>query len=165
MKMIKQIIHISALAAVVSAFSLSHAAQSPVQISSKVQELVQTVDENGKSKLKAVEANAVVPGDRILYTTTFTNNGNKASDKIVITNPIPNNTRYLGGTATGKDFAITYSVDHGKSWGTAQSLQVKLKDGKVRAAEASDYTHIRWEYRRALQPTEVKAVTFQTQLL
>ena len=46
-----------------------------------------------------------------------------------------------------------------------QSLKVKLKDGSERAAAASDYTHIRWEYRRSLQPAEAEAVSFQTQLL
>ena len=165
MKIIKQIIHVSALAVLLSTMSASHAASSPIQISSKVQELVQVVDDKGQSHFKAVSAEEIVPGDRILYTTTFTNSGDKASDKIVITNPVPKNTRYLGGTAKGENCVITYSVDNGSSWGSVQSLKVKLKDGSERAAAASDYTHIRWEYRRSLQPAEAEAVSFQTQLL
>lgn len=165
MKLIKNIIQVSSLVAALSMISASYAAAPPIQLGSKVQELVQVLDEKGQPHFKAVDATEIVPGDRILYTTTFKNNGDKPSDKIVISNPIPENTRYLGGTAKGENCVITYSVDEGKSWGHAQSLKVKLKDGTVRAAVASDYTNIRWEYRRSLQPTEAKAVSFQTQLL
>jgi len=164
MKLSKQIIHASILTAALSLMNASYAA-SPIALSSKVQELVQVVDEKGKPHLKAVEADKIVPGDRILYTTVFKNNGDQASDKIVISNPIPANTRYLTGTAKGENCVITYSVDNGSSWGNVKSLKVKLKDGTVRAAKASDYTNIRWEYRRSLQPSEAKAVSFETQLL
>ncbi|RVU85727.1 DUF11 domain-containing protein [Leucothrix sargassi] len=163
MKILKKFIHVSALAAALSVAGVSFAA-APIELSSTVQELISVVDEQGKTQFKAVAADAVVPGDRILYTTTFKNNSDKASDKIVITNPIPKNTRYLNGTAKGEHSVITFSVDNGKSWGTPQSLKVTQKDGTARAAEASDYTNIRWEYRRSLQPAEVETVSFQTQL-
>jgi uncharacterized repeat protein (TIGR01451 family) len=130
-----------------------------------VQELIQVVDAKGQSHFKAVDATEIVPGERILYTTTFKNSGSQASDNIIISNPIPENTRYLGGTAKGENCVITYSVDDGDSWGSAESLKVKLKDGTFRSAEASDYTNIRWEYRQSLKPTEARAVSFQTQLL
>ncbi len=165
MKLIKKIIHVSALAAILSTMSVSQAAAPPIELTSDVQELVTVLDANGKSQFKAVAADEIVPGDRILYTTTFKNNGDKASDKIIVSNPIPDNTRYLSGTAKGENSVITYSVDNGVSWGSVQSLKVKLKDGTVRAAEASDYTNIRWEYRRSLKPTEAKTVSFQAQLL
>ena len=164
MKIVKQIIHVSALAATLAMAGASYAA-APVEVTSKVQELVEVVNEQGQTQYKAVGTAEIVPGDRVLYTTTFKNNGDKASDNIVITNPIPKNTRYLGGTAKGENCVITYSVDNGKSWGSEASLKVALKDGTARDAQASDYTNIRWEYRRSLQPTEAKAVSFQTQLL
>jgi len=146
-------------------FGSAQAKQAPVEVISQVQELVQVVDQEGKKHLKAVKANEITPGDRILYTTTITNKGAQPSDKIVITNPVPAHSRYLDGTATGEHCIITYSADGGKSWGSAQSLKVRQKDGQWRAAEASDYTHIRWQYRGSLLPSEVKKISFQTQLL
>ena len=146
-------------------FANAQATPTPVQIVSKVQELVQVVDQNGKKQLKAVNADAITPGDRILYTTTISNKGVQPSDNIVITNPIPAHSRYLSGSAKGEHCVITYSADGGKSWGNAQSLKVRQKDGQWRAAQASDYTHIRWQYRRSLLPSEVKKISFQTQLI
>lgn len=146
-------------------FSSIQAAPTPVQITSEVQELIEAVDQDGNAYLQAVEASEITPGDRILYVTTVSNKGAQASDNIIITNPIPVHSRYLSGTAEGEHFVITYSVDGGKSWGNAQSLQVRQKDGKMRAAQASDYTHIRWQYRGSLMPSEVKQISFQTQLL
>ena len=165
MKSINKMLVASSILGLSVLFAGAQAKTNPVQIDSNVQELIQVVDQNGKSHLKAVKADEITPGDRILYTTTISNKGNQASDSIVITNPVPAHSRYLGGTAKGEHFVITYSVDGGKSYGNSQSLQVRLKDGKMRAAEASDYTHIRWEYRRSLLPAEVKNISFQTQLL
>lgn len=165
MKSINKMLVASSILGLSVFFANAHAKTNPVQIDSNVQELIQVVDQNGKSHLKAVKADEITPGDRILYTTTISNKGNQASDNIVITNPVPAHSRYLGGTAKGEHCVITYSVDGGKSYGNAQSLKVRLKDGKLRAAQASDYTHIRWEYRRSLLPAEVKSISFQTQLL
>ena len=165
MKIASNIIYVGSLVATLSMMNVSYAAAPPIELHSDVQELVKVLDENGKLHFKAVDADKIVPGDRILYTTTFKNTGDKPSDNIVISNPVPENTRYLGGTAKCESCVITYSVDNGKSWGHVGSLKVKQKDGTVRAAQASDYTNIRWEYRSSLQPTEAKAVSFQTQLL
>lgn len=151
--------------AVTALFLPGHAAQAPIEVTSTVEELVQVVDSQGKSHLKAVKATEITPGDRILYTTTIRNHGAQASDHIVITNPVPAHSRYLGGTAKGKQFVITYSVDGGKHWGSSEALKVRQKDGQWRAANASDYTHIRWQYRGALQPKETQVISFQTQLL
>ncbi len=145
-------------------FSMASNANSPVSITSQVKELVQQVDANGQSHLVAVNPDRIVPGDRILYTTKVTNNGARASDNIVITNPIPEHVRYLGGTATGDNFTIVYSVDGGEQWGQPEQLQVKQADGTVRQAQPAEYTHIRWQYRSALQPAEVRRVSFQALL-
>lgn len=165
MKAINKMLVASSIFSLSVFFASAQAKPNPVQIDSKVQELIQVVDQNGKSHLKAVKADKITPGDRILYTTTISNKGNQASDNIVITNPIPAHSKYLTGTAKGEHCVITYSVDGGKSYGDSQSLKVRLKDGQFRAAQASDYTHIRWESRRSLLPEEVKNISFQTQLL
>jgi len=141
------------------------AKQSAIKITSEVHELIQVVDAEGNAQQKVIAADEIVPGDRILFTTSFQNNGAEASDNVVITNPIPKHTRYLAGTAQGEHCLITYSVDGGRAWGDAKSLKVRMKDGKYRAATAADYTHIRWKYSKSLQPSESKSITFETTLL
>lgn len=165
MKSMNKTLVMSGLIAASVLFVNAKATPVPVQIDSQVQELIQVVDQNGKKHLKAVEATEITPGDRILYTTIISNKGLQFSDNIVITNPVPKHSHYLSGTAKGEHCVITYSVDGGQSWGKAETLRVRQSDGKWRAAQASDYTHIRWEYRRSLLPLEVKKISFQTQLL
>ena len=146
-------------------FCLPAHAESAIKITSEVHELIEVVNEQGKPRLKVVAADAITPGDRILFTTSFKNNGNKSSDNVVITNPIPAHTRYLADSAKGEHCIITFSVDGGRVWGDASALKVRQKDGKYRAATAADYTHIRWKYNRALQPSEMKSISFETKLL
>ena len=141
------------------------AKQSTIEITSDVNELIQVVDAKGKKQQKLIAATEVTPGDRILYTTSFKNNGAEASDNIVITNLIPVHTRYLDGSAKGEHCIITFSIDGGRAWGDAKTLKVRQKDGQFRAATAADYTHIRWKYNRALRPAEKKSISFETKLL
>ena len=141
------------------------AKQSAIEITSEVNELIHVVDDQGNKQQKLIAAAEITPGDRILYTTSFKNNGAEASDNIVITNPIPVHTRYLDGSAKGEHCIITFSVDGGRVWGDAKTLKVRQKDGQFRAATAADYTHIRWKYNRSLQPTEKKSISFETKLL
>ena len=153
-------------ALVLSLLSASASAkQSAIEITSEVNELIHVMDDQGKKQQKIIAAAEVTPGDRILYTTSFKNNGAEASDNIIITNPIPVHTRYLDGSAKGEHCVITFSIDGGRVWGDAKTLKVRQKDGQFRAATAADYTHIRWKYNRALQPAEKKSISFETKLL
>ena len=165
MKPFKQVV----LPIVALAFSLlcasAQAAQPPIEITSEVHELIEVMDDQGKPQQKVIAADEITPGDQILFTTRFKNNGDESSDNVVITNPIPKHTRYLAGSAKGENCIITFSVDGGRAWGDATALKVRLKDGSFRAATATDYTHIRWKYAKVLQPAEQKSISFQTKLL
>lgn len=165
MKKLNQAIFLSGALAL-SIFSASAFAAKPaIKITSEVHELVQILDEQGQPQQKMVEPKEVTPGDHILFTTSFQNNGVEESSDVVITNAIPTHTRYLDGTAKGEHCIITFSADGGKVWGEAKTLKIRQKDGKYRAATAADYTHIRWNYNRALQPEEKKSISFETRLL
>lgn len=164
MKPLNQAILLSGTLAFSMLFTSAQAKQSAIKITSEVHELIEVKDEQGKLQFKAIAADEITPGDRILFTTSFKNDGNKASDNVMITNPIPKHTRYLADSAKGEHCIITFSVD-GSVWGDEKTLKVKLKDGKFRAATAADYTHIRWKYNRELQPAEKKSISFETKLL
>jgi len=164
MKQLNQAILLSGVLAFSTLFTTANAEQSTIKITSEVHELIEITDDQGKPQLKIVAPDEIIPGDRILFTTSFKNNGKEASDNVVITNPIPKYVRYLADSAKGEHCIITFSTD-GRVWGDADTLKVRLKDGKFRAATAADYTHIRWKYNRALKPAEKKSISFETKLL
>ena len=136
----------------------------PVIITSQVNELIKQLDNQGQARLVAITPDSIVPGDRILYTTRVQNNSAQASDNITITNPIPPQVSYLAGTAQGDNCDIVYSVDGGGSWGKPRQLKVRMTDGQWRMAQASEYTHIRWQYQSALAAQQSSEISYQAKL-
>lgn len=120
-----------------------------------------TVGKDGKSSVKRVPPAKAVPGTEVIFTTVFENVSNKPAGDIVITNPVPDNTSYKAGSAMGRDTEITYSVDGGRNFAAPEQLKVKGADGKMRTAQASEYTHIRWRYKKQLPPGKSGDVSFR----
>ena len=97
----------------------------------------------------------------ILYEIVFENISDQEVSNIVVNNPIANNSKYRGGSATGDSTEITFSVD-GKNFAAADALTVKDQTGKTWKAKPEDYTAIRWAYKKALKPGEKGKVTYKT---
>lgn len=110
------------------------------------------VDESGNRTTRLVPVSKVVPGDEVIYTITFTNIGDEAAQNVSVTNPVPAHMRYVDGSAFGAGTDITFSVDGGNSYGSADELVVVGSDGSQRPATAEDYTHIRWVMRNEAKP-------------
>ena len=125
---------------------------------------VTVVNDKGETEVKRVPAAKVVPGTEVIYTITVSNLGDQAADSVVVTDPIPENTTYVDRSAFGAGTKITFSVDGGKSYDLAGKLKVKDAAGKLRAATASDYTHIRWVLNFTLKPKDVAPVWFKARL-
>lgn len=102
--------------------------------------LEKTVTENGTSRTELLEPKVVVPGDRLLFTTRYTNGGSTPAKNFVVTNPLPAAVTLSYDAAGG----YSVSVDHGKTWGPLSTLKVIDAKAGVRAATASDVTHLRW---------------------
>jgi uncharacterized repeat protein (TIGR01451 family) len=68
--------------------------QGHLDVTTSVQKEEVTVDESGQSETKLVEANTVVPGDRVIYTITFRNTSEETAENVVITNPIAESLTY-----------------------------------------------------------------------
>ena len=115
----------------------------------------------GKVEKKRVPALKAIPGNEVIYTSTFRNNGKKPAANIAVANPIPSNTTYVGGSASGENTDIAFSADGGRTWAPADKLTVTGADGKKRPAAAADITHIRWTYRGELAPGKQGAVSFR----
>ncbi|MDJ0709963.1 MAG: hypothetical protein QNJ14_06225 [Woeseiaceae bacterium] len=118
-----------------------------VQTTVHKQEVV--VNDTGEEEKRLIEAELVLPGETVFYTITFTNVSDEIADRVVITNPIAENLVYLDGSAFGAGMDIVFSVDGGKTFATAGELTV-TEDGETRAAEAKDFTHVRWVMRNDL---------------
>lgn len=118
--------------------------------------LEKTVVENGTTTRTLVAPQKVVPGDKLVFSTAYRNNGTSAVDHFVVTNPLPKGVAYA---AEGAD-AAEVSVDGGKSWGAIGSLTVADGKGGQRPAQASDVTHVRWTVA-VIAPGATGAVSYR----
>jgi len=123
-------------------------------------------NEKGEKVVKRVEASKanVVPGDTVIYTVTYLNSGDDPATDVVIKNPVPEHMVYLDKSAEGAGTRIDFSVDHGKSFGPADTLQVKGARGKERQGTAADITHIRWVLEQPLEKGSKGSVSFRAKV-
>lgn len=150
---------ITGLSALLLAVSV-HAAPGAVEVKSIAEVEVEVVNAKGKKVLKRQPVEKAVPGTEVIYTTTFKNLINKPVGNIALTNPVPDNTTYKAGSATGVNTDITYSLN-GKDYAPLGSLKVKDKDGKTRDALPAEITHIRWTYRSDLPVGKTGEISFR----
>ncbi len=120
-------------------------------------------DEKGNKQFKYIEPKLVLPGDIILYEIEFENISDQVISNIVVNNPLPNNSSYRAGSASGEATDITFSVD-GKEYKQADALVLKDKTGKTWLAKPEDYRAIRWIYKKSLKPGEKSKVSYKTQI-
>ena len=141
-------------------------AQEPGQVTLEtlIQKEIEVITAEGKKEARLVEAGNAIPGDELLFTITYTNQGSEPAENVVLVNPVPEHTEYIGGSAGGPVEAITFSVDGGGSYDLPANLQVAGEDGKPRPALAREYTHIRWAVSESVEPGESGKVFFQVRL-
>ncbi|MBX9884592.1 MAG: hypothetical protein K2X68_06435 [Novosphingobium sp.] len=121
------------------ALAAAQSAPSPVTLKGDVM-LEKTVTENGVSKVQLVEPKVVIPGDHLLFTTRYHNDGAQVVTNFVVTNPLPSAVALSGEAAAGTEV----SADGGKTWGQLGTLKVAGSAGGERTATAADVTHVRW---------------------
>jgi uncharacterized repeat protein (TIGR01451 family) len=121
-------------------------------------------DATGKEKqvLKKPSDVIVVPGDRIIFTLRYVNNGAEPASGFRATNAMPAPVQFV---SVAEDWAEV-SVDGGKSWGKLAELKVTAKnaDGTgdvVRAATAEDVTHVRWVFTTPIAPGATGSVSYR----
>jgi uncharacterized repeat protein (TIGR01451 family) len=102
-----------------------------------------------KSKVLVAAADTkVIPGTEVIWTVTAKNVCKEASDKVVITNPVPEHMTLVPGSVFGAGADVTYSVD-GKTFAPAGQLTVS-ENGVARAARAEEYRHVRWVFKNPI---------------
>ena len=122
-------------------------------------------NEKGEKAITLVDAAKATktPGDVIVFTTTYKNNGTKPADAVVITNPVPEHMVYVEGSATGGNTKIDFSVNSGKTYGAPDKLTIKEKTGE-RKATAADYTTIRWTLIKSIPAGGTGNVSFKAKI-
>jgi len=142
------------------------AQKSAIQLKSAAE--VDVTEKNAKgemeTKRKDVSQAKVIPGDVVIFTTTYTNTGKDPATGVVVTNPVPEHMVFVAGSAEGKDCRIEFSADNGKTFASADKLTVTAKDGKVRSAGAEDITNIRWTLLKPLAPGAAGSAAFRARL-
>ena len=103
--------------------------------------VIHSVTENGTTRETYTDPDRVLPGDRLVFTTRYTNNGADAVEDFVVTNPLP------GPVKLAQNGAFLVSIDGGRTFGPLASFKVDSEDGK-RAAELGDVTHVQWTLAR-----------------
>ena len=135
---------ISAILISISTFSASVATaqEKPMRLESAVQ-LLKPADESG-GEPALLDAKNVVPGDTLVFTTSFRNQGSAAINDFVIVNPVPADVVLADEPAADAQV----SVDGAKTWGQLAELIIIESSGEQRAATISDITHLRWTFSR-----------------
>ena len=128
------------------------AQEKPVALESKVQ-LMRPVEGGGQPQL--VEPENVVPGDMLLFTTSFHNEGAAPVTDFVVVNPVADSLE-LTAEAAGQ---TEVSVDGGRSWGPIAQLRIVDEAGQEHPATIEDITHMRWKFAQ-IQPGETGRVQF-----
>ncbi len=135
------------------------AQQNHLDVRTVVQKETTIENEDAEAETTLVAAERVLPGEKVVYTITFTNVGAEAAENVMITNPIDASLTYLNGSAFGVGMRIEFSADGGRSFAGQGELRVATEAGE-RAAEAADYTHLRWTLIEALPPGETGVARF-----
>jgi len=132
-----------------SLMAFTAVAQSHLEVQTTVHKEVVFENAAGEEERRLVQADRVVPGEKVIYTITFTNVSDESADDVVITNPIAENLVYVDGSASGEGMEIQFSADGGSTFATADALTV-MENGEARPATAEDFTHVRWVVRKDL---------------
>lgn len=149
---------LSVLLAMASVFSpgAAQAQDKPMKLESTVQ-LVQPAEEGGEPRL--VEAEGVVPGDTLVFTTSYRNEGRSTVTDFVIVNPVPADLVLSEEAARQTEV----SVDGGAKWGRLGDLTVFDENSEERPATIEDITHMRWAFA-AVPPAGVGQVRFSARV-
>jgi uncharacterized repeat protein (TIGR01451 family) len=140
--------------------------QGSIELKSVAEAEVMVKSAKGETQVKRVNVTKakIVPGDVVVFTTTYKNIGKQSAEKVELTNPVPDHMVYMDQSADGKGMKIDFSVDKGISYGSPDTLMVLDAKGNKQRATIIDYTNIRWIAVKPLAPEGKGSVSFKAKL-
>lgn len=100
---------------------------------------------NGKTTW--IKATKVIPGAKVRYINTISNETSEVASNLMATNVISEFMSYVDGSAECKTPGeVLFSVDNGKTFDVPKNLFV-VENGKKRVAKPSEYSAIRWSVK------------------
>lgn len=152
----------------------SASALAEVTLETDVAKVQSTLGAGGRVTRELVPVEEVVPGEELRYTITFTNESQTPVDaeRIIISNPIPDGTRYVAGTAGGEDARVEYSID-GETFSAAEPVAAgaNARPGtQALPGEAppdgggTGVRILRWTYQETLAPGASAEVFFHVRM-
>lgn len=107
------------------------------------------------------------PADVIRYRLVFTNVTGKPIRDVVLSNPLPGEMRFVGGSnrASAATARAEFSIDGGKSFSARPTVEV-VENGRkvVKPADPEQYTNVRWTVGDWVQPGATVTAEYQTRL-
>jgi uncharacterized repeat protein (TIGR01451 family) len=143
-------------------WSTSNAQEPPqVEVKATAEVRTQVALADGRTVWRFQPAGELRQGDEVYFTLHIRNTSSVVAPAVTVIWPVPNNTVYVRGSASGPAADISFSVDGGRTFGRASQLRVREPSGSQRPATEADYTHIRWHLRYALAPNAVALARFR----
>lgn len=105
------------------------------------------------------------PGDVLRYRLEFTNGTDRALRDVVLSNPIPETIRLVGGTVRSSrdDAQVEYSADGGQTWSAEPMEDVQVEGRRVRRPIPPDrFTNVRWTIPGWVQPRDTVTAEYDT---
>lgn len=106
------------------------------------------IEESGQQVTRWVDAQEVLPGEKLKYTVRYVNLGDEPATQVRIENPIPELSVYVTDSAAGEGTTIVFSADGGAQYSSPEQVTYEVAvfgGGKDRRpATAERFTNIRW---------------------
>ena len=103
------------------------------------------------------KASLVKSGEILDWTITSVNEGNAPASEYKAIGKVPAGTQFVAGSAKAEGlFAVTFSIDNGKSFSATPKVDERQADGTIKkvAAPVSMYNQIRYEWSAPLNQGE-----------
>lgn len=148
---------IAAAAAALTLFALPASAITAVQT---VEQKVTETLEDGSQRVTYIEADRVKPGEEVIYRLKYENDRDEAASNVALVMRVPEEVRYIEGSATEPGTRLAFSADGGNSFLPMGDLTV-TEAGNIRTASINDITHIRWTFEYDIPANERGEINFR----
>jgi uncharacterized repeat protein (TIGR01451 family) len=125
------------------------------------------VVERDNNKVSVENAGLVKSGETLDWTITSVNEGNAPANNYQAIGKIPAGTQFVAGSANAEgSVAVSFSIDNGKSFSSAPTVDEKQADGTFKkvAAPVSMYHQIRYAWSAPLNQGDKLNASYKVRL-